>query len=77
MRKAENVVFEKEDYEALKNMSREEIIKILHEVDDGWFAVYRYFGQDGYEGDAHDYEMYRISQALTQAAKFLSKENGK
>lgn len=67
----EEVIYEAEDYEKLKKMSKQDICAALDEIDDGWLGSSRYCGQKDFEGDESDYNKYRLHQALRQAIELL------
>ena len=67
-------IYEKEDYEKLKEMPISEVIDALDRIDDGWIGSSNYYGQDYYEGDEDDYDRYKMHQAVRIAISHLARE---
>lgn len=66
-----HTVYEKSDYDALEDMSIEEVIDQIDAVDDGYLGSSKYYGQDDYEGDECDYDLYKKHKALRKAMQML------
>ena len=71
MREVREIVYEAEDYENLKNMSKAETIKVLESIDRGWIGSSNYCGQDDYEGTQSDFYNYKMHVALGKAMEYL------
>lgn len=72
MREIREVIYEKSDYDNAKNMTGEEISKILNEIACGLIPHSDYHGQEGYEGSEEDFNNYRMYIALRKAIKKLA-----
>lgn len=69
-----SVIYEADDYKKLDDMSIEEIIDELVNINNGWLPKTRYYGEDEYEGDESDYRAYKRHKALRLAIEILKKE---
>ena len=67
-------IYEKEDYEKVKDMPISEVINTLYRIERGWISDSNYHGQDDFEGDEDDYDRYKQHQALRIAIKHLAQE---
>lgn len=74
MKEVRTVIYEAEDYDKLQDMSIAEVINALREVDDGWIGHSEYCHSSDYEGDADDYNRYRLHQALRLAYRLIESE---
>lgn len=74
MKEFKKVVYEKKDYETLKNMSKEEVIEQLDSILDGWLGHSSYYGQDDYEGDESDFRLYKIRMGVRKAIEIIEQK---
>lgn len=72
MRNHTLVTYDKTDYDNVrKNMSRQEIIDLLNEIGDKRLPSY------SLNGDAVDFDVYKLHIALDKAIEVLEKTEGK
>lgn len=64
-------IYEASDYEELCDMSVEDVIKGLDDIDDGYIGSSNYNGRDDYEGDYWDYANYKYHKVLLTAINML------
>ena len=74
MKEVRTVIYEAKDYDKLQDMSIAEVVNALREIDDGWIRHSEYGHLSDYEGDADDYNRYRLHQALRFAYRLLEGE---
>ena len=72
MREERRVIYEASDYEKVKNsMTISDMIEELFSIEDGWLGDSRYYGQENYEGDEYDFDLYKIHKALQKTTEIL------
>lgn len=72
MRQETKTIYEAEDYKKANDMSDEEIVNYLDQIDYGWIGSSRFYGQEDFEGDESDYERYCMHIALRKAIEKLT-----
>ena len=64
-------LYTSKDYEAFKQMPREDLLNTLQALHLDFMEGTKYDGQPGYVGDLNDLVSYRSAQAISQAMDML------
>ena len=63
--------FTEKDYEAITQMSREDMLDVLQTTYDGFAQQTNYEGQKTYVGDEGDFVAYVTAQAISMAVEMI------